>query len=78
MICVDPALTPVTKPLDEFTVATDGLLLLQLPPLVPLLEKVAVCPIQSGEVPLIVPALTFGLTVNVLNADEVGPQPLLL
>ena len=62
-----PALIAVTNPDDALTVATAGSLLLQEPPVLPLLEYVAVWPIQSGEVPLIVPALAFGLTVNVLD-----------
>ena len=61
-----PALTAVTKP-ELFTVATEVLLELQDPPDVPLLVYVAVPPIQSGEVPLTVPAETFGETVSVLN-----------
>ena len=73
---VVPAATAVTKPLDEFTVATPVLELLQLPPDVPLLVYVAVAPIQSGDVPLTVPALTFGFTVKVID-DETGlPHPL--
>ena len=32
---------------------------------------------QSGDVPLTVPAVTFGSTVNVLNALTGLPQPLL-
>ena len=31
---------------------------------------------QSGDVPLTVPALAFGLTVNVLNAETGLPHPL--
>ena len=72
-----PALTAVTNPETAFTVATDVLLLLQFPPAVPLLVYVAVAPIQSGEVPLTVPALTFGDTVSVLNDDTGLPHPLL-
>ena len=49
--------------------------LLQLPPDVPLLVKVAVKVIHNGLVPLIVPAVTFGLTVNVLTDDTGAPQP---
>ena len=67
----------VTSPEDAFTVATVVLLLLQLPPASPLLVYVAVCPIQSGVVPLTVPALAFGLTVNDLDADTGLLQPVL-
>ena len=72
-----PALNAVTTPDVAFTDATAGLLLLQLPPASPVLLNVAVWPIQSGEVPLTVPALAFGSTVN--EADELTGllQPLL-
>ena len=70
-------LTAVTKPDEEFTVATEVLLLLQLPPASPLLVYVAVCPIQSGVVPETVPPLAFGLTVNDLDADTGLLQPVL-
>ena len=75
VIFVVPALNAVTNPVDEFTVATVVLVLLQLPPVVPLLVYVAVLLIQRGEVPLTVPAVTLGLTVNVLNALTGLPQP---
>ena len=60
-----PAFTAVTRPLAAFTVATAVLLELQAPPDVPLLVYVAVAPIQSGVVPLTVPAVTLALTVTV-------------
>ena len=69
-----PALTAVTSPELEFTVATAVLVLLQLPP-VPVVLKVAVADMQSGDVPLTVPALAFALTVSVLNADLGALQP---
>ena len=71
-----PALNAVTNPVEELTVATDVLVLLQFPPLVPLLEYVAVLPIQSGDVPLTVPAEMFE-TVSVLKALIGLPHPLL-
>src|SRR4026209_229402 len=74
---VVPAATAVTNPVDALTVATEVLVLLQAPPEVPLLVKVVVAPIQIGVVPLTVPAVTFGETVNVLNDDTGLPQPLL-
>ena len=77
MILVVPAVNDVTRPLAAFTDATAGTVLLQLPPAVPLLVYVAVAPIQSGDVPLTAPAVTFGLTVKVLNAETGLPQPLL-
>ena len=61
-----PAATPVTTPVDAFTVATDGVRLLQLPPLVPLLVKVAVDPTQTVAAPLTVPAMAAGFTVITL------------
>ena len=76
MILAVPALTAVTNPDAAFTVATAGLLLLQDPPASPLLLYVAVAPIQSGEVPLTVPALALGLTVNNLDELTGPPQPL--
>ncbi len=65
---VDPTPAAVTKPEVEFTVATDVLPLLQLPPEFPLLEKVVVTPMHSGLLPETVPALAFGLTVNGADA----------
>ncbi len=58
-----PVLTPVTTPL-AFTVATAVLPLVHVPPASPLLVKVVVVPIHTDPVPLIVPALAFGLTVT--------------
>ena len=77
MILAVPALTALTSPDDALTVATAVLLLLQDPPASPLLLYVAVAPIQSGEVPLTVPALALGLTVSVLDEFTGLPQPLL-
>ena len=69
MIFVVPELTAVTTPV-AFTVATDVFELLHVPPPVPLLLYCAVAPAQSGEVPVTVPAVTFGFTVR--TADEVA------
>ena len=74
---VVPALTAVTNPVDAFTVATAVFVLVQLPPDVPSLLYSAVVPIQSGEVPLTVPAVTGGLTVSTLFEDTGLPHPLL-
>ena len=60
-----PALTAVTTPVPATTVATPGAVLLQLPPGVPVLLYAGVAPMQTGLVPLTVPAVTFGLTVIV-------------
>ena len=75
MILAVPAPTAVTKPLDEFTVATDELLLLQVPPAVPVLVKDALEPGHSGVAPFTVPAVTFGLTVKVRKVDAGLPHP---
>ena len=73
---VDPAVNAVTKPA-PFTDATSGFVLLHVPPAVPLLLYVAVAPIHNGDVPVTVPAVTFGLTVNDWKLDTGLPQPLL-
>ena len=57
-----PTATPVTTP-DVFTDATDVLLLLQVPPVVPSVS-VVVAPLQTVAVPLIAPAEADGLTVT--------------
>ena len=77
VIFVVPALTAVTTPVPETTVATAGLVLLHVPPGVPSCINVVEAPIQSGSKPLTIPDETFGLTVNVLKADTGLPQPLL-
>ena len=64
VISVVPALTAVTTPVPATTVATPGTVLLHDPPTVPSLVYVAVAEIHSGEVPLTVPAVTFGLIVT--------------
>ena len=74
---VVPAATAVTRPVDALTVATEVLVLLHEPPPSPLLVYVAVPAMQSGEVPLTVPAFAFGLIVIVLNEETGEPQPLL-
>ena len=57
-----PAVSPVTTPVDGFTVAAVVLLLLQVPPLI-LLLRVVVEPVQTNVVPLTVPALGTGIPV---------------
>ena len=76
MILVVPAPAAVTTPVVAFTVATAVLLLLHVPPALPVLLYVADWPIQSGDVPLTVPAVAFGLTVKVLKALTGPLQPL--
>ena len=68
-----PADTPVTTPVEAFTVATEGVTLLQVPPAVPSLVYGVVDPIHNVEAPLTVPASTTGFTVTVADADSV-PQ----
>ena len=74
---VVPAPTALTSPDAALTVATEVLLLLQVPPASPVLLYVADEPIQSGEVPLTVPAVAFGFTVNVCDALTGLLQPVL-
>ena len=74
---VVPVPTAVTIPDAALTVATDVLLLLHDPPASPVLLYVADEPIQSGEVPLTIPALAFGLTVNDCDALTGLLQPVL-
>jgi hypothetical protein len=79
IILHEPADTPVTNPVDEFTVATDELLLLHapVPPLsiTVLAVYVAVAPIHKGLVPVTDAILALGLIVTPCCADTVPPQP---
>lgn len=78
MILEMPALIAATKPVVLLTVATAVFDEVQEPPPSPLLEYVAVAPMQRGVVPLIVPALVGAFTVNAWN-DETGlPHPLFI
>ena len=74
---VVPALIALTTPVVASTVATPGLLLLQVPPASPLLLYVADEPIHIGEEPVTVPALAFGLTVSDCEALTGLLQPVL-
>jgi len=42
---------------------TDGLLLLQVPPVLPVVVRVVVVPVQIAVVPVMVPAVAEGVTV---------------
>ena len=75
MIVAVPAAIAVTIPVEGSTAATAVLLEVHEPPASPLLEYIAVMPIHNGLVPLTVPALAFGLTVIIFDADSVEPQP---
>src|SRR5665213_1461617 len=63
-----PVPTPVTTPVAEFTVATRLLLLLQVPPLAPLLVNVVIEPAHNVDEPFMEPA--FGMALMVILADE--------
>lgn len=71
-----PADTPVTAPVDAFTVAAAELLL-HVPPVVPLVVKLYVNPAQTVDAPPMVPPVGSGLTVSAFNADLGAPQPVL-
>jgi hypothetical protein len=70
----DPAEEPITSPVDELTVATAGLLLLQLPPATVELN-VLVPATQIDWVPLNTPAVGAAVTVTVLVAVPSGHPP---
>jgi hypothetical protein len=60
---VVPAIKAMTIPL-LFTDATNGSVLLQVPPEVPVELKAADAPMHKVDAPVNVPAFTFGSTVN--------------
>jgi hypothetical protein len=62
-----PEETPVTIPFVELTVATAGLLLLQVPPL-PVLVNGVVKPEQTLAAPLAIPAFGAGVTMMIADA----------
>ena len=64
---------PVTKPVPVTTVATEGLLLLHVPPTV-LSPRVMVAPMHNNALPEIVPAAGAVSTVMVKVTPSV-PQP---
>ena len=73
VMVAEPADTPVTTPVNGFTVAAAVLLLLQEPPPVPLLVNIAVRPSHNAAAPLTVPAL--GTLPMVTRADALAvPQ----
>ena len=67
-----PAAIPITKPVDEFTVAAAVLLLVHVPPTVPLLVNDVDKPAQTAAAPLTVPAFGTGLTVMLVEVEEVA------
>jgi hypothetical protein len=72
-----PAATPVTTPVELFTVATAALLVVQAPPALPFEVKVVLPVPQIVCVPLKVPALAAAVTVTerVAVALEQPPVP---
>jgi hypothetical protein len=58
-----PGARPVTTPEIASTDATEGLLLIQVPPTLPLLVSVVANPAQTDVLPLIVPAFGSGFTL---------------
>src|SRR5437773_785986 len=74
---VVPAERVVTTPLFPSTDATEALLLIHDPPPSPSLVYVAVCPMQSGEVPLTVPAFEMLATLRFFEDETGALQPLL-
>jgi len=69
-----PGATPVTMPVEEFTVAAAVLLLLQVPPPVPVMVNVVDKPEHIDDAPLTVPAFATAFTVTSWVAVEV-PHP---
>lgn len=69
-----PAATPVTTPVVEFTDAAAALLLLQVPPLIPLVVNVVDKPLHTDDAPLIEPAFATAFTLTSCVAVDV-PQP---
>ena len=65
----------VNSPVVGLTVATAVFELLHDPPASPFDVNVALAPIQSGDEPLTVPALTFALTVTAACDKTGDPQP---
>ena len=71
-----PAPVPVTTPVEAFTNAIPGLLLVQVPPLFPLVLKLRVEFLQTFVPPLMVPAFNTGFTV--IGADWVADPQLVV
>lgn len=67
LIVTVPGLIPFTTPLTS-TTATDGSLLVQVPPGVPLVIRFICALVQTADGPVIVPAVTAGLTFTVTDS----------
>ena len=76
VIVAVPALTPVTTPVEAFTVAIAVLEVLHVPPVVAFVS-VELAPIHAEAEPAIVPADGSAFSVTTVAA-EVAEQPLLL
>jgi hypothetical protein len=74
VIVAVPAATPVTSPVEAFTVATPAVELDQLPPDT-VEEKFVVVPAQIACVPLSVPAVPGAVTVTEAVAVALLTQP---
>ena len=72
MIIALPAATAVTTPVAGFTAAAAVLLLLQAPPLMPLLVNGADKPAHTVDAPVTVPAFATAFTVIVAEAEDVA------
>ena len=70
----EPAETPVTNPVDGFTVAIAPLLVVHVPPVFPFVVNCVVPPVHIFCVPLKVPA--FGGVVTVTKTSSLTEQPL--
>ena len=71
----EPAATPVTNPVDEFTVAITPLLVVHVPPMFPFDVNVVVPLTQIACVPLKVPAFGGVVTVTVRVAVAFAHPP---
>ncbi len=68
----EPPLMPVTMPVDEPAAAFDGLLLAQVPPVVPMLARAVVAPWQTVSVPEIAVGRASTVTTAVLVQPELA------
>lgn len=73
---VEPAVTPVTTPVAEFTVAIPVLPLLQVPPVVPVLVNGVIEPAHTAGEPLTMPGFGSGFIVMLADATELPHVPL--
>lgn len=74
VMVVFPGATPVAMPVPVLMVATDGLLLRQIPPDTPLELSGVVLPAQRASVPLILPALGDAGSVSALAVGSLAVQ----